>query len=454
MMQSLKLPLLLIRSVVITMKTRQNPRLQNISLTTFSLFALSFCACLTDSLRAETPKESSTLSTSWTRFRGPNGTGVIESTKVPLPWGDSDVRWKIEIPGSGNSSPVLWKDTVYVFTANPTDAGRELLAVELKSGNILWRQSFPSDPHPLHQRSSYASSTPVVDENGVYIAWGVPNNVAVRAFTHDGKKLWSRDLGRYVSQHGFGTSPIIVDGKLIFVNSQDAEELPEGVPPGTSSLIALDIATGKTAWENQRLATRVCYGVPCVIERDGKKLILGAGTREGFFAIDAATGETIWNLPAFDKRIVSSAVMAGKLLISTCGSGGGGNELVAISIEGEPKEVFKIQRAAPYVPTPVVANSFIFLWADNGIVTCADAATGKVQWQERIGGNVSSSPIIAGDRLIGISEDGMVTILKAGSQFEKLGEVKLEETIRSTPAVTQNELLIRTDKHLLCISAK
>jgi outer membrane protein assembly factor BamB len=390
----------------------------------------------------------------WGRFRGPNGNGVQPKTKAPIPWQASDVRWKIDLPGSGNSSPVVWKDRVYIFTAYPDNASRELLAIDLKTGRTLWQKSYPSEAHPLHQRSSYASSTPVVDDSGIYIAWGVPNRVEVRALTHSGDEVWNRDLGRYVSQHGFGTSPIIVDNKLILINSQDAEELPEGVEPGVSSIVALNLKSGETIWENKRRTTRVCYGVPCVIKQDNKTLLLGAGTVEGFFAINAEDGKTEWELPAFDKRVVSSAVLSGGLLISTCGSGGGGNELIAISILGEPKEAYRIQRAAPYVPTPVVAGPWIFMWADNGIVSCAELSDGKVRWQQRIGGNVSSSPVVANDCLIGMSEDGVVTFIKAGPEFEKLGQYNLEDMIRSTPAITENEVLLRTDKFLICIGAQ
>lgn len=395
--------------------------------------------------------ETTSTTNDWGRFRGPNGNGVQPATKAPIPWQATDIRWKIDLPGSGNSSPVVWQDRVYIFTAYPDNANRELLAIDLQTGRTLWQKSYKSEAHALHQRSSYASSTPVVDENGVYIAWGVPDHVEVRALKHSGEEVWNRDLGRYVSQHGFGTSPIIVDNKLILVNSQDAEELPPGVEPGISSIVALDLKSGKTVWENKRLTTRVCYGVPCVIKQEDKTLLLGAGTREGFFAINADNGKTEWEFPAFDKRVVSSAVIGGGLLISTCGSGGGGNELVAISILGEPKEVYRVQRAAPYVPTPVVSGPFIFMWADNGIVSCAELSNGKVQWQQRIGGNVSSSPVIANDCLIGMSEDGMVTFIKAGAEFEKLGQFNLEDTIRSTPAITENEVLLRTDRHLICV---
>ena len=390
-------------------------------------------------------------SVEWGRFRGPNGSGVQPHTNAAIPFAASDIRWKIDLPGTGNSSPVVWKNQAYIFTAHSDDARRELLAIDLKTGATIWQQTFPSAPHTLHQRSSYASSSPVVDDKGVYIAWGVPDHVEVRAFSHSGQELWKRDLGRYVSQHGFGTSPVVVDNKLILINSQDAEELPEGVEPGVSAIVALNIKDGTTIWENKRLTTRVCYGVPCVVKQENKTLLLGASTREGFFALDVESGESIWTLPAFDKRVVSSAILASGLLISTCGSGGGGNELIAVSILGTPKEVYRVQRAAPYVPTPVVSGPWIFMWADNGIVSCVELSSGKLKWQQRIGGNVSSSPVIANDCLMGISEDGVVTFLKAGSEFEKLGQYHLEDVIRSTPAITANEILLRTDKYLICI---
>ncbi|MFO0924676.1 MAG: PQQ-binding-like beta-propeller repeat protein [Pirellulales bacterium] len=389
----------------------------------------------------------------WTRFRGPNGSGVAAQSTVPLPWAPNQVRWKVELPGEGNGSAVVWNDHYFLMSADPATAERHVLCGNIKSGKVVWKKSFPSKPHPLHKRSSYASSTPCVDDKLVYFTWADPDNVFVKAFSHDGEEKWHREMGRYVSQHGFGTSPIRVNDLLVFANSQDIEELPAGVEPGEDHLVALEAATGKTRWQSERKASRVCYGVPCVTQDEkGNTILLSANTVEGFYAVDAASGKTLWSRSGFSKRVCSSAVLSGNILLSSEGSGGGGNVLFATEAKPNGKELFRINKAAPYVPTPVILGSLAFLWADNGIVSCIDLdKQGQVLWTQRIGGDVSASPVVVRDRLIGISQEGLVTILAASDKFEKLGEINLEETCRSTPAVTKDALLIRTNKHLICI---
>lgn len=122
-----------------------------------------------------------------------------------------------------------------------------------------------------------------------------------------------------------------------------------------------------------------------------------------------------------------------------------------MSLKGDNELKFQIKRAAPYVPTPVAQGESLYLWTDTGIVSCLDASSGETIWSERVGGNVSSSPVIAGDKLIGISDSGTVTILAASRNFQKLGTVELGETIRSTPLLAREYILLRTDTQLMCI---
>ncbi len=143
--------------------------------------------------------------------------------------------------------------------------------------------------------------------------------------------------------------------------------------------------------------------------------------------------------------------MLGDIVIGTEGSGGGGNILFGVNLNGQHELKFEIKRAAPYVPTPVAKDELLFLWADNGIVSCVDAKTGESYWSERIGGNVSSSPVIAGDKLLGIAENGTLTVLSASRNFQQLGKVELEEITRSTPLLAEDYLLVRTDSHLICV---
>ncbi len=390
----------------------------------------------------------------WTRFRGPNGVGSIEGFSVPLPWKAEQVLGRVDLPAFGNGSPVIWNSKAFVLCGDHSNADRYLVAIDIEKPRLLWQKKFASIVHKLHKLSSYASSTPCVDAERIYCAWGSPQSLTIKAFTHDGDEVWSRDLGRYETQHGFGTSPIIVGDLIVFLNSQDAEELPEGVPPGTESMVALDRLTGATVWETPFIATRVCYGVPCVATIDGRETILCSSTGNGFFALDAKTGEKLWSPKptVFSKRVCSSIVQTGSLLISTEGSGGGGNILFAVKADGSQEEVYRLKKAAPYVPTPVTKGDEMFLWADNGIVSCIDTQTGNVHWSERVGGNVSSSPVVLGNSLVGISQDGVVTFLAADKQYRKLGEIALQQTVRSTPAATANRLLIRSDEQLWVIA--
>lgn len=387
----------------------------------------------------------------WSRFRGENGQGVIDQCKVPLPWTDSDVAWKINLPGKGNGSPIVFGNKVFIMSAE-AESKRHALAYDLATGKELWRKSFATAKHGVHSKSSYASSTPCANANSVFFAWASPENLTVKAFSHDGVEQWTKDFGRYISSHGFGGSPIVVDDKLILSNNQDAEELPEGVAPGDSSVVALDVKTGNVIWQTPRKSVRTSYGVPSVLEEDGQKVLIFAETGDGVFALDAATGRQLWNNKVFTKRSVSCPVIVGDIAISTEGSGGGGNILFGVNLKGNHELAFEIKNTiAPYVPTPVAKGELLFLWADKGIVTCASATNGETFWSERIGGNVSTSPVIAGDKLIGIDEEGTVTILSASRSFQQLGKVKLGETTRSTPLVAENYLLIRTDTKLICI---
>lgn len=387
----------------------------------------------------------------WSRFRGPNGTGVLESCKVPLPWKDEQVISKLPMPASGNGSPAIWNRIAYLQAGDISTADRYVIAVSIDKPAILWQQKYVSTKHPLHKNSSYASSTPFVDASGVYVAWGAPENVTVKAYSHDGKEKWTRELGRYVTQHGFGTSPVVVDGLVIIYNSQDAQELDPGVAPGRDSMLALDAKTGATVWETDLTATRVCYGVPCIVEENGRSMILCANTGDGFFAIDASNGKKLWAVNFFERRVCSSPVLVGDLVIATEGAGSGANTLFAVKRDGSKEQVYKIKKAAPYVPTPVALEDMLFLWSDAGIVTCVNATNGQTHWSQRVGGNVSGSPVILGNHLVGISQEGVVSVFEARKEAKLLGSIDLGQITRSTPAATSDRVLIRTDESLWVI---
>ena len=153
---------------------------------------------------------------------------------------------------------------------------------------------------------------------------------------------------------------------------------------------------------------------------------------------------------------MSSPVIAGEIMIGSSGFGGGGNVLAGVKMGGsgdvtESHVVYRMTKSAPYVPTPVVAEGRLYTVSDRGIGSCLDAASGKVFWTERIGGDHSASPIVCGDRIYFVSEEGVVTVLKAGDHFKKIGGGELGGRSFVTPAVGNGRLFFRTFDALICL---
>ena len=391
----------------------------------------------------------------WTRFRGPNGTGVSHATTVPATWRDDDYNWKIDLPGIGHSSPVVWKDRIYVLSADPETLTRFVLCVAAADGKTLWKQEYQAVKQHLHDLNSYASCTPAVDADHVYVAWSDPEHTLLKALDHDGKEKWSVDLGAWVRQHGFGTSPMVVDDVVIITKSLENSKQPGADKPGESYVLAVDRLTGKERWRTPRVTDTTSYSVPCLRQLPGGgHEIVSCSTAEGVFALDPKTGKQKWNLPVFTMRTVSSPVLIGDLVIGSAGSGGGGNHLVAVQAGEQPQEVFRVKTQAPYVPTAVAHGDLLFLWFEGGIVTCVDGKTGARHWQQRIGGKFHASPVVVGDKLYGVSESGEVVVLAAGKEFKEYGRMQLGDDSRSTPAISGGRMYLRTFSKLFSIGGK
>lgn len=392
----------------------------------------------------------------WTRFHGPNGSGENEATTIPATWTENDYNWKIKLPGEGHSSPVLWGEKLFLLSADPTTATRYVLCYNAATGDEIWKQEFPSTPHHLHALSSFASCTPAVDAERVYVAWSTPASVLFMAFNHDGDTVWEKDLGPWFSQHGFGTSPMLVDDLVILVNSQEGKngKVDKGDPK--SYVMAFDAKTGEERWRTPRDTVNVAYSVPAILETaDGGKQLVSCSTDNGVFALDIKTGRELWSLDVFDKRTVSSPLIKGDLIFTSCGSGGGGNYLTAVRSTGEQAElVYKVTTQAPYVPTSVARGDLLFMISDGGIASCVNLETGELHWRQRIGGNFYGSPVRAGDKIIGVSKDGEVIVLAASEEFQELGRVALGEICNSTPAIAHGRLYIRTVSHLMSIGGQ
>lgn len=406
-------------------------------------------------LCADGGENSDGVSAHWSRFHGPAGRGYA-SGSLAADWSDDDYAWRYTGVTADVGSPVIYGGRVYFLASRPESRQIAIECLDLFSGERRWSRSFAHGNYPHHRRNTPASSTPAADADGVVIAYAEPEHTYLKAFDHDGNELWSRDFGRWQGQHGFGGSPNLVGSLVVLMNSQQAERLDPDELPGESRVIAVDRATGETVWETKLATTRTCYGVPAVYRAaEGGLQLVGANTGNGLFGLDALTGRMLWSLPVFDKRCCSSPLVVGDIAIGTNGSGGGGNELVAVRIPGpdqpEPQEIYRIERAAPYVPTVAVKGDWLFAVDDKGIASCCAVASGEVIWSRRIGGNFGASPIVVGDKMLIISLDGKATILRAGPSFEELGQIDLGGPVGATPAYAQGCLVLRVGAEIRCL---
>jgi outer membrane protein assembly factor BamB len=383
----------------------------------------------------------------WTRFRGPNGSGVSPATTVPVRWGEGDRNWKVELAGVGHSSPVLWGDRVFVTSAEETTGKRVVQCLAAADGRCLWARAFPGERHGKHPDNSFASATPAADERHVYVCWAGPKEYLVAALDHDGREAWRVDLGPFRSGHGFGASPIVHGDLLIVPDDQD----------GPSALVALDRDTGRVRWKVPR-RSKASYTTPCVHHPAGRPAELIVTSYEhGISGIDPATGRTNWEVDVFHKghleTAIGSPVVAGGLVLGTCGWLGVRQEVVAVR-PGETREVYHLDRSAPLCTTPLVKDDLLFLWADGGVVTCADVRTGAVHWRERVPGSYYASPVCVGGYLYGVSREGEAVVLAAAKRFELVARNPLGEGSHSTPAVADGRLYVRTFTHLLSIGGQ
>lgn len=388
----------------------------------------------------------------WTRFRGPDGTGLSQARSIPVTFHESDFRWKVPLPGSGHSSPVIFGGRLFLTCEVRERSERSVVCLDAADGRVLWSWKDTFQPYSNHRFNSYAASTPAVDADRVYVSWVSGATFIALALDHDGNQLWQRRLEDYQSRFGAGTSPVVIDDVVIVGNHHTGDGC---------FLIGLDAKTGETRWKVSRRSGRTSFVVPAVYRpQDGPVEVVFVSPAHGMTGLDPRSGKINWELgELFTQKTVSSPVIAGQLVFSTSGQGGRGVESAAVrrgdAASGRQAElVYRLSSALPYVPTPIVVGQHLFIWADNGMVTCVEAETGKKAWLERVEGEYFSSPICVGGRLYCVSKQGQVVVLEASPRFKLLASSRLPEGSYATPAVANGCIYFRTFNHLICVEGK
>jgi outer membrane protein assembly factor BamB len=404
------------------------------------------------------------LALDWPQFRGPHGDGRADGANPPLRWSEgANVVWKTPVTGRGRSSPIILGDRVWLTTAvekgvrrtriGPDDMQTaehvSLLAVCLDkvAGKAVWETVLfeVDNPDPVHWLNSWATPTPVAEAGRVYCDFGTFGTACLDAAT--GQALWK---GRTPLDHqvGPGSSPVLHGDLLILVrDGRDAQ-----------FLTALDKRTGKTVWRTDRPSIRTSspnlkksFATPLLVTEGAKVQLISPGPH-WTVAYEPLSGREIWRVRHGDGfSIGTSPVFGGGMVYF--GTGCFKAQLLAVRADGVgdvtgTHVAWKTLRQVPIMSSPVLAGEEIYWVSDDGMATCAEAKSGQVLWQERLGGSCLASPLWAPGRIYFFRQDAKAVVVKAGRQFERLADNALEGTVIATPALDDRALYLRTDTHL------
>jgi outer membrane protein assembly factor BamB len=397
---------------------------------------------------------SASASAQWPQFRGPSGQGLASETGLPLEWSESrNVLWKSPVPGRGWSSPSISGGRVWLTTSIEGSEGRgrglslRALAFDVASGReVVNTEVFRVDrPEELNAKNSYASPTPIVDGDRVYVHFGAQGTAALTA---TGEIVWKTRLD-YQSQHGNGGSPAL-HGDLLIINCDGNG--------GDAYVVALDVKTGKTRWKTpRRQPADQAYTTPLVISAGGRDQVVSVGAYRAV-AYDPANGREIWRVAYDDgfSNVPRPVFGQGLVFIAT---GFQQPALIAVRPDGtgdvtRSHVAWTLRRGAPYTPSPILVGEQLFIVNDAGIATCVDARTGTIHWQQRLGGNYSASPVHADGRIYFQSEEGVTTAIEPATTFKRLATSQLDGAMLASMAVAERSFFIRTQSHLYRIGVK
>lgn len=394
----------------------------------------------------------------WNRFRGPHGSGVVESD-LPTRWSESEnLVWKTEIPGKGSSSPVTFGDRIYLTAfsgyalsaESPGDRSNlrlHVLCYSLEKGELIWDASI--DPAPEEQEASkrvvdhgYASPTPCVDASGVYASFG-PSGVV--AFSLNGQQLWRRSVGTKTAGFGAAASPILYDD-LVIMNAS----IEDGAVYG------LDKSTGEVRWRTGEI-TRA-WTTPTLVSLAGGKTELVLNQKDAILGLDPATGSRLWTCDAIEDYVVPCVVTDGETLYC---SGGRSNKTFVVRAGGrgdvsESHLVWDVSRGAN-VTSPIKVGDYLYWSHDKSIALCLRASDGEEMFRERMPtrSRVYGSIVSDGKHLFLTTRDAGVLVLAAEPEYREIALNKLgddEERFNATPAIVDNRLLLRSDRYLYCVA--
>jgi outer membrane protein assembly factor BamB len=437
----------------------------------------------------------------WPQWRGPDGLGISAASAYAEEWApDKNIAWKTAVPGRGHSSPVVWGDRIFLTTSiegppapyghkppvhpdfshnpgylHPDSVGSnrqytlKVLALDARTGKQIWEhtpyQGVMFDDR--HRKNTYASPTMVTDGK---LAYAFFESAGLYAYDFDGKLVWSVSLGGIAKAGlGPGTSPILFEDLIILqcdqemgrgsfaaaVDKHSGKEVWQQLP-NVSYIVALDKKTGKEVWRRQR-TTRRSWATPLIVKTADRVEMVTSGA-ERVTAYDPRSGRELWYMPGVRSHPIPSAVAGKGLVFLTAGS----QAKVAIAVRpggngdltNTPAVVWQYDKGTAYVPSPIAHGDYLYLMTDKGLVTCIDAATGKVLYEggrPPLPATFTASLVAYGDRLLMTSEDGDTFVIKAGPAHEIIRTNSIGEPVYASLALAGGTIFIRGEQHLFAV---
>ena len=404
----------------------------------------------------------------WPQWRGPEATGVARHGDPPIEWSEArNVRWKIEIPGRGSASPVVWDHQMFVLTAIPAGAPDQhaplgaiqprvphrfvVLSIDRRSGKVLWeRVAAETTPHEsAHgENGTWASASAATDGEHIIASF---ESRGYYAYDMNGKLVWQKDLGdkRMRNTFGEGSTPALHGNYLAIVWDHQGE----------SFIAVLDKRTGEEIWRQPRKEIDT-WATPLVVTVNGRAQVI-TGAMNQIVSYDLQTGDVVWHTEGLTMNPIPSPVSDGEMVWLM--SGFRGNSLKALrlagakgAISGTPAVAWTLERDTPYVPSPLLYDNVLYvLKSNNGILSAFDAKTGKPHYSvQRLDAvpNVFASPVGAAGRVYIPGREGATLVITQGPAFEVLATNHLDDGFDASPALVGNEIYLRGYQYLYCIA--
>lgn len=381
----------------------------------------------------------------WPQWRGPrlDGTSLDKGFQTELT--DKTLRWKVELPGEGHASPIVWEDKIFTVASLPEEQSRVLLCLNRANGDLLWQSTvLTTGLEGKHRLNSHASSTPATDGEKVFTAFLDQADVVISAHDFSGKQVWQVRPGTFASKHGFCSSPILFEDKVIVNCDHD----------GPGYIVALARTDGRELWRVERPNQTRSYCVPLIRKIGDRTEMILSGSK-CVTSYNPQDGSLLWIMDGPTEQFVASPVYDEKSGLTLLSGGFPEHHILAIKSGGigdvtQTHIKWRTNKGVAYVPSPVCTDGWFLIVSDSGIGHCFKAKSGEIVWEERMKEH-HASLVTAEGRAYFINDFGLMRCIKPGKKYDLLAASELDEKVFASPALSNGQIFIRGSKHLFCI---